>query len=409
MGKQLSRWEAVALTSGTTPSEFDRINRTTQSSTRARFRQIADSLKQAIISGVYRPGDHLPTEMELAREHHVSRVTAAAALTELARAGLVTRAPRRGTIVQAGAQFGRTTSRPIVAWIVRRVESTFNLGILQGIQKQAREAGFGLVLCQSGESHEEEAAAIREAVADGAFGIMIFIQDGESYNADVLRLVLGSYPVVLVDRYLRGVRCAVVSSDNEGGSKALVQELLEAGHRHICVLTFPPGHTSVIEDRVRGYVRALTDAGVPVDYSLHYIISTSAEVEPIWVPGDDVIEPFVAFLEDRPDVTAIFATNAFLGLIAYRAIERLGLRIPENISLVCVDPLEAIPLELPAVTCGVQQGEAIGRTAVTLLQEVMSGKPPRIVLLPMLLRKNGSVGQPAPRTPRHDLRPGDRQ
>jgi GntR family transcriptional regulator of arabinose operon len=379
---------------------FDKANAAVESPVnRARFRQIAESLRQAILSGAYRPGDRLPTEMELARAHNVSRVTAGSALTELARTGLVTRAPRRGTIVQSAGRYVQAEARPLVAWIVRRIESTFNFGILQGVQSGVREAGFGLLVGQSGETHEHEGAAIRDAVAAGTSGIMIFIQDGESYNAEVLRLVLENYPVVLVDRYLRGVRCAVVSSDNEAGSRELVQAMLDAGHRRICLLTFPPGHTSTIEDRLRGYVGALTLADLPVDYSLHYVISTTEEADPWWEPSTHVVDAFAEFLCTHSDVTAVYATNAFLALVAFRAIERLHLRIPEDISFVCIDPLEAIPLSLPAVTCCVQQADAIGRTAVALLREMLAGKPPRTVFLPMILSDHGSIGRPMTRAP----------
>ena len=141
-------------------------------------------------------------------------------------------------------------------------------------------------------------------------------------------------------------------------------------------------------------MHALTLAGAAVDYSLHYVVGT-AEEGSLWVPRPQVVDAFTEYLQDHADVTAIYATNAFLGLVAFRAIERLGLRIPEDISFVCIDPLEAIPLALPAVTCGLQQAETIGRTAVALLHEMMAGKPPRTVLLPMLVRKHGSIGPPA--------------
>jgi DNA-binding LacI/PurR family transcriptional regulator len=358
----------------------------------ARFREIAQALHEAIQSGVYQAGDRLPTELELAQQHGVSRVTAAAALSELARAGLVTRTPRRGTIVRPGAQYASTSTRTTIALILPNLEQTHALGLLRGVDLGARAAGFSLLITVSQESHEEEGRAIRDAVAAGAAGMIIFIQDGESYNAEVLRLVLGSFPLVLVDRYLRGVRCALVSSDNVAGSRMLVQELLDAGHRQICVLTRPPNNTSAIEDRIRGYVQALTGAGVPVDYSLHYVVHAPFTVSLEWEPAQEMISHFVAFLQEHPGVTAIYATNAQLALLAYRATQQLHLRIPEDISLVCVDPLEAIPLSLPALTCGIQPADAIGETAVTLLQEAMAGMPPRTVLLPMQLRRAGSVG-----------------
>ncbi len=386
-----------AFVNDTPVGDFAKANNGTLGPGQARYRAIAESLREAIQSGVYRPGDRLPTEMELAHQHGVSRVTAAASLGELARAGLVTRTPRRGTIVRPGAQYARNSARQLIAWILPNLDQTFDFGILRGIEAGARRAGFGLLIARSGANHEEEAQAIRDAVASGAAGMMLYAQDGESYNAEVLRLVLGGYPLVLVDRYLRGVRCAIVSSDNVGGSRMLVQELLSAGHRHICALTLPPSDTSTIEDRMRGYVQALTAAGVPVDYALHYIASDLIPNASEWEPAQTVVDHFVDFLQTHTHVTAIFATNAALGLVAFRALEHLDLRIPDHMSLVCIDPIEAIPLSLPILTTAVQQAEAIGTIAVTLVQEALAGKPPRTVLLPMHLRRAGSVGPPTSR------------
>jgi DNA-binding LacI/PurR family transcriptional regulator len=364
----------------------------------ARYRRIAEALQAAIMDGTYRPGARLPTEAELAAAHQVSHVTAAAALNELARAGLVTRTPRRGTVVLGGLSAHRSTRPKLVAWILDYVEPTFQLGLLHGLQRGAQEAGAALVLGASGSTPAEEAQAIQAAVATGAAGIILYLQDGEGYNADVLRLVLGGYPVVLIDRYLRGVHCAVVSSDNVGGARLVVHELLDAGHRQICVLSWPPRNTSTIEDRLRGYVQTLTDAGVPVDFSLHFTPSGCPNPASVgWEPAPEVLDRFVAFLRTHPDVTAIFATNAALGLLALRAVERLRWRIPEDISLVCIDPLEAIPLSVPRVTAAVQDVEAMGLTAVRLLDELIAGKPPRTVLFPMRLERAGTVGPPAPR------------
>ncbi|MGH2391268.1 MAG: substrate-binding domain-containing protein [Chloroflexota bacterium] len=379
--------------------EFAKASNGEGKSDRARYRRIARDLREAIVGGVYQPGDHLPTEMELARTHAVSRVTASAALTELARAGLVTRTPRLGTIVRPGAQYARDAPRGLIAWILPNMGETYELGLLRGIERGAREAGFGLLIALSGSSHDEEARAIRDAVASGAAGIVLYLQDGESYNDEVLRLVLGGYPLVLVDRYLRGVKCAGVSSDNVGSSSAVVQELLGAGHRHICVLTYPPSDTSTIEDRMRGYVQALTAAGVPVDYSLHYVAADITLGRTDWKLPAELVDHFAGFLKTHAHVTAIYATNAQLGLLALRAIEHLGLKIPDEISLVCIDPVEAIPLCLRPLTTAVQQDEVIGTTAIQLLQEVLGGRPPRTVLLPMRVRRAGSVGPPRSATP----------
>ena len=381
------KWRLTVPVDEQTEDEVFARTNSTGNSRRVRFRQIAEELRAAIERGIYRPGDHLPTEMELAHEQQVSRATAAAALTELARAGLVTRTPRRGTIVRRSVQPPRSPTRPLVALLVVDIEETFILSLQRGVQRGVRDAGFGLLLADSGSNHEDEGKAICDAVASGASGIMIFIQDGESYNAEILRLVARDYPVVLIDRYLRGVRCAVVSSDNVAGSRMVVQELLDAGHRHICVVTFSPRTASTTEDRLRGYVEALTDAGVPVDYSLHYVVDNSRVTESGWEPRQEVVAGFASFLLAHAEVTAIYATNAYMGIIALRAVQYLRLQIPADLSLVCIDPLEAAPLSVPAITCALQQSAAMGRTAVALLQDVMAGKPPRAVALSMELRR----------------------
>jgi GntR family transcriptional regulator len=64
------------------------------------YKQLATELRKAIISGEYPPGSKLPTEQVLLRRHGVSRNTVRLALRELVNEGLITRAPRRGTIVR---------------------------------------------------------------------------------------------------------------------------------------------------------------------------------------------------------------------------------------------------------------------------------------------------------------------
>ena len=360
---------------------------------RARYREISDQLRAQIASGAFRPGDKLPTEMELAAQHGVSRVTSAAALSALAREGLVRRLPRRGTIVTA-ATTAAAGSRPTVAWIQPSIDHAFGLDLLQGIEQATRQSGYNLLFHLTGNSRLEEEQAIRNAVAAGAAGIALWLQDGETYNGEVLRLVLDKFPLVLVDRYLRGVECATVQSDNVAGAREVVADLVRAGHRQICALLFPPKDTSTIEDRLEGYTQALAAAGLPGDRSLLYVEQHIYPSQSIWLLPERVIERFAAYLRRKPEISAIFATNASLALLALRAAERLGLRIPHDLSVVCIDPLQAFPLTLPTFTYARQQGCEIGAMAVELLHEQLAGSPPRRVMLPMCIEHGASVAPP---------------
>src|SRR5690348_1843776 len=127
----------IAMTIDLTPDSVGR---------QARYREIAEGLRRKIMSGVYRPGDKLPTELELAHLHGVSRVTSAAALAALAREGLVERAPRRGTVVRPHAKRDTTAVRPLLAWIQPSVDHAFGLDLFRGIEHAARVNGFNLLV-----------------------------------------------------------------------------------------------------------------------------------------------------------------------------------------------------------------------------------------------------------------------
>ena len=358
----------------------------------ARYRQIHQQLRNAILLGEYKPGDKLPTEKELGALHGVSRVTSAAALAELAREGLVQRLPRRGTTVTAPATHEAPGGSPIIGWIQPAIDPSFGLDVLRGIE---RAAGYHLLIYLSGNSRAEEERAIRQAVAAGAAGLAIFLQDGETYNDEVLRLVLRRFPLVLVDRYLRGLPCACVQSDNVAGVREAVTALIEAGHRDICILTFPPRDTSTIEDRLDGYAQALAIAGLPLDHALIYSeprlpddMGNTGEID------DGAVDRLAAYMRRAPHLTAIFATNVALTLLALRAAARLGRHVPADLSIIGVDPLQNLPLPLPATTYVEQQSTEIGRIAITLLQEQLAGAPPRHVTLPMRLTHAGTIAPP---------------
>ncbi len=366
-----------------------------------RYRQIHAQLREQIVSGHYRAGDRLPTEMELTVLYGVSRTTTAAAMAELARDGLVRRAPRRGTIVLPQAPRmarARADARPLVAWIQPEIDHPFGLDLLRGVERATRQAGHDVLLYLTGTSLTDEEQAIRQALAAGAAAIVLYPQDGETYNAEVLRLFLDSHPIVLVDRRLRGLSCAYVQSDNVSGARAIVDQLIVAGHRHICAAVFPSTATSTIEDRLNGYRQALATAGLPQDLTLIY--QEEEHLHEIQSTGDvlpGVVERFARYLGTRPEITAVFATNAPLALLTLRAVERLGLRIPDDFSVVCIDALQSFPFTLPSFTCARQQSFALGLAAVELVQEALQGKAPRHVVLPMQIEDFGSVRAPQPR------------
>lgn len=165
-----------------------------------------------------------------------------------------------------------------------------------------------------------------------------------------------------------------------------VRRLIEAGHRHICLLVHPPKDTSTILDRHEGYARALASHGLPFDPSLVYVFAQERDGPDMWSVSPGAIKRLAAYLRRKPQVTAVFATNALLAVLALRAAAYLGRRVPDDLAVIAIDAVDAYPSRLPPIPYAAQPGYDIGTTAVELLLEQLAGGQPRRVMLPMRLQ-----------------------
>ncbi|GLW08452.1 GntR family transcriptional regulator [Microtetraspora sp. NBRC 13810] len=144
------------------------------------YQQVAWELRRAIYSGDLGPGDQLPTEADLMQTHGVSRNTVRLALGELVNEGLVSRTPRRGTIVRA--------RRPLLMYPQRELEPRPS--------RAAREA-FAFAVSQEGRRPSQvievamveppEDIAIRLELPDGGLAVVrrrLRFVDGQPYNTN---------------------------------------------------------------------------------------------------------------------------------------------------------------------------------------------------------------------------------
>ena len=165
----------------------------------------------------------------------------------------------------------------------------------------------------------------------------------------------GRLPLVLVDAYAAVPRCDAVLSDNLRGAAEIVGYLLEHGHCNIGMVGGGEGAYPSLRERRQGYRHALRTAGVAVDYL--------ADCTP-----DDAEEATRQLLLANPQLTALFCCNDHVALRAARAAQRLGLRIPGDLSLAGFDGIDfAAHLEPPLTTMHVDK-IAMGRLAVQQLE-----------------------------------------
>ena len=345
------------------------------------YEQLRSYLLEEIQAGRLKPGDRVPSESELSTQFGVSRITSKKALETLQTEGVVVRSRGRGTFVAdspavsngyaleylrphpPAPALDHATRR--IGFIVPNVADAFGLRLLNAIETRVAEYGYQFVLRRTMGQRQAEIEAIRQFTASGIAGSVIFPVHGEYYNDELLRVVLNGYPVVLVDRYLRGIAVSSVCTDNYAAAKTITTILIQQGHKQLAFFSPPPERTTSIEDRRRGFAAALREHGLPSDGD-HFLMTLSstlpgtkfADVSP-----DDSVR-IREYLLAHPEITAIVACEYTLALLADRA----KLQTPDSSGLVisCFDSPED-PFEEYRFLHIRQDEDAMGSAAVDAL------------------------------------------
>ncbi|RED57928.1 GntR family transcriptional regulator [Cohnella phaseoli] len=364
------------------------------------YHQIRQYVTDQINQGIWKAGDRLPSEAELAKQFGASRVTIKTAISELIDNNAIYRVQGKGTFVSADASGEPVVYEPkkeenlgnrLIAFILPAIVSSFTTKLLDGMEKELSGKGYKLLYCSTASSQEEEKRVLNEVLALGVSGIVIFPVDGESYNEQILRLKLGHFPFVVVDRYFRGIETNSVCADNIEGGRLATEMLISLGHRQIGLVSTRITDTTSVEDRVAGYEKALSQHHIAVDHRLRITDFESIRLDSVLKDGQadpDALKAICTFIRSNPEMTAIFALNLSAGLTIVQAVESIGLRIPEDLSVVFFDQFEMADFAKVPPTCIVQDATEISKAAVELLLSAIRnpyGEPRRVTLTPQLL------------------------
>jgi LacI family transcriptional regulator len=269
-----------------------------------------------------------------------------------------------------GLSAGRTG---LIGATVPLVHPAYFSFILSGAAEALYERDMRLVLCPTQHEHEREVSLL-ERMMHGTTDGGLLINPQES-STELETLLLNGYHFVVVDP-LRPLndRIPSVSSANSAGADAAVQHLLSLGHRRIGAITGPRGWIAT-EERLRGYHSALASAGILAEPAL--VQEANFETEQGRRAARHLLD-----LHDPP--TAIFAFNDNIAIGVVQAARERGIRMPEELSVVGFDDVEAAEIVTPMLTTIRQPLAEMGRMAVSLLERLIEGQ--RIEALHVELR-----------------------
>ena len=173
-----------------------------------------------------------------------------------------------------------------------------------------------------------------------------------------------------------------IHTPERAAGRMVADHLIALGHRRIGVITPPPSHRAALR-RVDGFRDGLSAAGISVDDSL----SVGGQFD--FASGIEAGEKLLA-LPQPP--TAIFATNDEMALGVLTLAHRVGLRVPEDLSVVGFDDTTASLTSWPPLTTVRQPLEDMGRSVIDALANGPADAPEFL----FTLVERGSSGSPSP-------------
>lgn len=290
------------------------------------------------------------------------------------------------------AQGLRTQRSGMVGLLSEEIATTPHAGlIILGAQETARAHDLTLVIINSGrdaddENHRADVDALLNRQVDGILYATMYHRE-LSLPANLI-----GTPAVLIDASDRAGLVPSVVPDEEGGARAAVRALTEAGHRRIGFLN-NVDDVPATRGRLAGYRAVLAAAGIEYDETL--VTRSPSETSAGYEAARRILDR-----SDRP--TALFCYNDRMAMGAYRAAAELGLSIPLDLSIVGFDNQELIAANIyPALTTVALPHYEMGAWAVETLVGLMAGREehrlladqPTLMACPIVVRD--SIAPPA--------------
>lgn len=332
---------------------------------------VTQDLRSRILSGALLPGDRLPSYAEM-RALGVSQPTLDRVHVQLQQEGLIIREHGRGVFV--------APARPrngVVGFLGSSPtgdRSTYWAPLLQGIQDGAQDAGCEVLLLNPNTQPQWEKL------------------DGLLVSHGFSALVARRPPALpFVSLIMRWEGSDNILSEDHAAAFALTEHLIQLGHTRIALISASDKDYSA--QRYEGYCEALLAAGITPDSRWRHMLHL------------EDFEPRLGFQEATKrrmrewfkadwgelGCTAVMAYNddSAYGVIA--ALEEVGLRVPQDVSVTGFDGAHTPP-GLPILTTGKVDLAAIGRRGVErILGHQQAGGPPQIQVIPSTFRSGNTT------------------
>jgi|WetSurMetagenome_2_1015567.scaffolds.fasta_scaffold279657_1 GntR family transcriptional regulator, arabinose operon transcriptional repressor len=338
------------------------------------YEKVVADLTQKMSERLIIPGQRIPPEKELCREYQVSSITVKRAMKELSKKGLVVRRPKLGTFAAEGAHFsaggrGRASQKlSTLVFIGSFLNDELISATIHGLSVAGAEYGAHLIVKSSLNDPVKEKELLHQLPDMNIDGAVIVPVHGAANTEQYFSLKLQHrFPFVLIDRYFEGLEVPHVTTDDVDVGYQLTRHLYDQGHRRIAFIGEDLSTTSC-RQRYEGYTHALHDHHIAFDPGLVSLVL------PYLIPEGENrnLEPelqgYRRLLAQPNHPTAVVAMNNYFAYNLIQVADELGLKIPEDLSVIGVGGSQTAHRCKPVLTYLRQDFEKIGMEAYESLK-----------------------------------------
>ncbi|CAH0534565.1 HTH-type transcriptional repressor CytR [Vibrio stylophorae] len=310
----------------------------------------------------------MATMKDVAQLAGVSTATVSRALMNPEKVSASTRKKVEKAVLDAGyspnslaRNLRRNESKTIVA-IIPDICDPYYAEIIRGIEEAAMEHGYLVLLGDGGQQKNRENSFVNLVFTKQADGMLLL---GTDVPFDVSKPEQKNLPpLVMACEYAPELELPTVHIDNLTAAFEVVNYLTQMGHKRIATITGSDS-AAISNFRHQGYQQAMRRAGI--------------EINPAYrVKGDYSFaggaRAMTSLLSLPEPPTAVFCHNDTMAIGAMQQAKRLGLRVPQDISVVGFDDIKFSEYCDPPLTTVSQPRYDIGRKAMLMLLELLRGK-----------------------------------
>lgn len=247
--------------------------------------------------------------------------------------------------------------------IVSDISNQFFAEIVRNIETTAEQYGYMALFASSDENASKASDLASKMLSKEVDGMILVPCEGSS---DIIKMLTErNVPLVLLDRYIPDIHTDYVCLNNKQSGYEATSHLIKQGYKKISMISYGIDLTNM-KERQEGYKAAMTDAGLKENICIKFV---DVEINSLKKSCDKAMDA----LTDNGTEAIVFATNS-IALTCLYYIQKKGIRIPDELGLVCFDGETAFDLFYAPLTYIKQPLERMAKKAVEILIEHIEAK-----------------------------------